>query len=228
MLMENINNSTDALRKKSIYVMISRTQTGFARLIRRFGKLRYNHAAIVLDEDFDHIYAIARPKHTGLLLAGIVRESLDRYVLKKNYDVPITVFEFRVSEEEYGRVSEFIKQGLYNPKYLYNMYSVFTTPITGGFAVNKSFSCIEFVSYILKDLGYIDGKPCKYRPDDFLEIFKDRIVYQGDIRGKVKYIPERPTYYDRLSAREILVSIKNFFRITGRAIAQIFRKKAIY
>lgn len=228
MLMENFNNSTEALRKKSIYVMISRTQTGFARLIRRVGKLRYNHAAIVLDEDFDHIYAVARPKHTGLLLAGIVRESLDRYVLKKNYDVPIAVFEFRVTEEEYGRVSEFIKQGLYNPEYLYNMYSVFTTPITGGFAVSKSFSCVEFVSYILKDLGYLDGKPCKYRPDDFLEIFENKIVYQGDIRGKVSYIPECPTYYDKLTGKEIGKSIKNYFRITGRTVAQIFRKKATY
>ena len=223
--MENLNNLPEAPREKIIYVMISRTSTGFARLIQKCGKLRYNHAAIVLDESFDRIYAVARPKHTGLLLAGIVRESLDRYVLKKNYDVPIAVFEFKVSEEEYDKVSEFIDKGLYSPEYLYNMYSVFTTPIFGGFSVSKSFSCVEFVSYILKNLGFLDKNPCKYRPDDFLEIFADRLVYEGDIRGKVSYIPECPTYYDGLSAKEVLLSIKKFIRITGRSDAQIFRKK---
>ncbi len=222
------NNTSDALRNKSIYVMISRTGTGFGKLLQKCGKLKYNHAAIVLDENFDYIYAIARKKHRGILLAGLVRESLDRYVMKENNDVPIAVFEFKVSDEEHAEIHSYINKHLENSEYLYNTYSVLTMPLFKGFSVSKCFSCVEFVSYILKNLGYLDKKPCKYKPDDFLEIFKDKIVYEGDIRGKVSYVPERPTYYDRLTAKEFFRSIKDVFKITGRTIAQIFKKKATY
>ncbi len=226
--MEDIIISDNTVRDKHIYVMISRTGTGFGKMLRKCGGLKYNHTAITLDEDFEHIYAYARPKHRGLFLAGLVRESLDRYVMKENCDVPIAVFKFDVSEEEYKAVDEYIKKNLGNPEYLYNTYSVITQPIFHGFSVSKAFSCIEFVSYILIKLGYLDGKACKYKPDDYLELFADRLVYEGDIRGKVSYVPENPTYYDKLTCREFFLSIKTFSRLTGRTIAQIFKKKAEY
>ena len=226
--MKDIIKSENSIRSKSIYVMISRTSTGFGRLVQRFGRLNYNHAALSLDEDFEHLYAYARPKHQGLLLAGLVRESLDRYVMKENFNVPIVVFKFDVSEEEYASVDGYIKNSLGNKDYLYNGYSVMLTPLFNGFSVNKSFSCVEFVSFVLIKLGYLDGKACKYRPDDFLELFSDKIVFKGDIRDKVSYVPERPTYYERLTFREFLLSIKTFFKLTARTFMQIFRKKAVY
>ena len=221
-------NKNTPIRNKSIYVMISRTRTEFGRMLQRCGKLKYNHAAIVLDEDFDHIYAIARPKHRALFLGKVVRESLDRYVMKENYEIPIVAFKFELSGEEYDELCASIKKQIENPTYLYNTYSVLTMPIFKGFSVSRCFSCIEYVSYILKNLGYLDKKPCKYRPDDYLELFSDRIVYKGDIRGKVSYIPERPTYYDRLTFREVLRTVKVIAKITGRSIAQIFKKNATY
>ncbi len=226
--MEDIIKSENSIRNKSIYVMISRTSSGFGRLVRKCGRLRYNHAAISLDDSFEHLYAYARPKHQGLLLAGLVRESLDRYVMKENFDVPIVVFKFDVSEEEYASIDEYIKKSLGNSDYLYNGYSVMTSPIFKGFSVNKSFSCIEFVSFVLIKLGYLDGKACKYRPDDFLELFSNKIVFKGDIREKVRYIPEHSTYYERLTFREFLLSIKTFFKLTARTFMQIFRRKAVY
>ena len=226
--MEGIIQNEKSIRSKSIYVMISRTSSGFGRLLRCCGGLRYNHAAVSLDEDLEYLYAYARPKHQGLLLAGLVRESLDRYVMKENFDVPIVVFKFDVSEAEYAEIDGYIKKNLGNREYLYNAYSVMTNPLFHGFSVNKSFSCIEFVSFILIKLGYLNGKACKYRPDDLLELFSDKIIFKGDVREKLSYIPEHSTYYERLTFREVILSIKTFWRMTGRAFMQIFRKKAVY
>ncbi len=226
--MEETFDKDGNLRSRRVYVMLSRTSTGFGRMLQRCGKLRYNHSAIVLDDNCDYIYAYARPKHRGLFLAGCVRESLDRYVMKENRDVPIALFEFYVSDAEYEFIDGFVKKNLGNREYLYNTYSVITQPITHGFSVNKSFSCIEFVSYMLIQLGFLDGKACKYKPDDFLEIFADRLVFEGDIREKVSYVPDVPTYYDGLTAKEFFLSIATFARITGRTIAQPFKKKAEY
>ena len=44
-----------------LYVMVSRTDTGFARLIRRFTGCYYNHAAISFDCDLRQLYSFARP-----------------------------------------------------------------------------------------------------------------------------------------------------------------------
>ena len=43
-----------------LYVMVSRTDTGFARLIRRFTGCYYNHAAISFDCDLRQLYSFAR------------------------------------------------------------------------------------------------------------------------------------------------------------------------
>lgn len=58
-----------------LYVMVSRTDTGFARLIRRFTGCYYNHAAISFDCDLRQLYSFARRAYDLPLSACLTRES---------------------------------------------------------------------------------------------------------------------------------------------------------
>jgi len=208
-----LNNS------KYIYVVISRTPTRFAYFIRKFGNLCYNHAAISLTADLSQIYAFARPQHNALLVARLVPESLERYTLRKNTPVPIVVFRLDVSDEQYNWVKDTINSIQNDPEYMYNLFSVIFYPFIKGFKTYKAFSCVEFVAYILNHLGYSLNKP-RYRctPDDLLAMLSDKIVYEGDIRGRMAAVNCDGTYFAPMTAKIIRESVKNIFEISKRSL----------
>ena len=100
-----------------IYIIISRTPTKFGHIIRKLGKQQYNHASIALDEDLSHIYAFARKKHNEPLVGGLQRESLDRFTLRSDINIPVVVFKIPVTNEQYCFISELIKLMLNNNQY---------------------------------------------------------------------------------------------------------------
>jgi hypothetical protein len=199
---------------KNIYILLSRTPTKFGGLIRKIAKQRYNHASIVLDDDFKHIYAFARKKHNAPLLGGLVRESLDRFTLRRDSSVPVMVFKIPVTKEQYETIKSIINEMLDNKKYVYNLFSVFLYPIFKGFTVKNAFSCIEFVSYILQYLGLLTDKAaCKYRPDDLITELSEYIYKEDDIRECITYNPIHNTYFDKWQFRIIPKSCAAICRI---------------
>lgn len=210
----NMNSFEVIIMQQFIYIIISRTPTRFGGLVRKFAKQTYNHASIALDEDLTHIYAFARKKHNAPLLGGLVRESLDRFTLRRDQSVPVQVFKIPVTEEQYNHISSLIQEMLYNKKYVYNLFSVFLYPIFKGFTVKNAFSCIEFVVYMLQSIGLLtDKQACKYKPDDLMSELKGYLYKDTDIRQCTKYNPKHNHYFDRFQFRTIPASIAAVFRI---------------
>lgn len=169
-------------KSKSIYIMISQTNTRFAGLVRKFGRTHYNHAAVALDEELDQLYAFARPKHKAVLLARLVRENVHRYTLGKEQTVNVVIFKLDVTERQYLWVKNTIEQIYGDREYIYNLLSVLSYPLSKGFSTYKAFSCIEFAMFILKALSYDVTKPLyRYKPDDLLPLLYENICFQGDI-----------------------------------------------
>lgn len=202
---------------KYIYVMISRTQTGFGRIIRQIGRIQYNHSAISLDEAFKELYAFSRPQHHAIFAGRLVRETLDRYTLNKDRTIPVTVFRLKVTCEQYNKLREMIECISNDPEYMYNLFSVLTYPITRGFSTYKSYNCTEFVAHVLKGLQFpLDRPAYNYKPDDFLEILAPYIVYQGDIKGYMRCLDTDEQYFEHMSMHMIGKNVKGFMRILGR------------
>lgn len=201
------------MKEKSIYILISQTQTRFAKCIRKIGRQQYNHAAISLDSEFREVYAFARPRHKAVLLGRLVRESLERYTLGSDSSVPVVVFRIAVSEGEYEWTVTAIHRILNDPEYMYNLFSVLTYPFFGGFETYKAFTCIEFVAYILKHMGMTDKPCCKYKPDELLTQLQSKIIFKGDIRecmvasGNMSYFApmNRELYIESAKALGILL-----------------------
>ncbi len=171
------------MNQTNIYVLISRTQTNFARCIRALGKVQYNHSSVALDENFEKLYAFSRPQHRSIFLGRLVRETLDRYLLNKNFAIPVVVFKIPVSTEKYDEIRAYMNEIMGDNEYMYNLFSVMTYPITHGFSVYKTFNCTEFAAYILQKIGLELKKPLhQYKPDDFLTILAPYNFYEGDLK----------------------------------------------
>ncbi len=202
---------------KHIYIMLSSTKTKFAKAIRIFGKQKYNHASLIVSDDYSEIYAYARPQHNAVLLAGLVEENLERYTLGKEGKVPVAVYKIEVSDSEYGWIMTNIKEMLYNPEYIYNLFSVLSHPIFKGFSVEKSFTCIEFIVYLLRRRGMLtEKKCCHYTPDDLIDELKEFLVYEGDVRGLIPDRKGKRDYFAPFSWSLFKQSVRSFCVLTKR------------
>ena len=189
---------------KYIYILISQTHTGFADKVRKWGKVTYNHAAIALDEKMTELYAFARPKHSAVMLGRLVR------VNSMIFRIPVTV-------EQYEWIRDTIRRILNNKAYIYNLFSVLSTPVTGGFFTYRAFSCIEFVMFLLQGVGYSMDKPLyRYRPDDLIGLLSDSVYYQGNLLEYMDDTSEDVGYFQHMSPEEVLTSILIPFRLVYR------------
>lgn len=212
---------------KNLYIVISSTYTYFGRTIRTFGRIRYNHASIALDEGLNEIYSFGRQKHTALLTGKLVRENITRFTLNKTSHVDVTVFKIPVSEEKYNEIVDTIHTVYNDREYLYNLFSVLTYPLTKGLSVYKAFTCIEFIMYLLTKTGMDFDKPLYvYKPDDLLEMFKDNILYQGNLLEYVDHEKVKTDYFDPMSVPDYKESAICLSKLLVRTVT--LRKNELY
>ena len=81
------------MTQRYVYVVISKTATRFGYVLRRVGGVHYNHAAIALDEELKELYSFARKQYHAALIGGLVEETVERYTLRKQTEIPVTVFQ---------------------------------------------------------------------------------------------------------------------------------------
>lgn len=211
------------MSEKSIYLIISKTNTKFGRLIRKFGGIQYNHASIALDSELSEIYSFARQRHSLVLTGKLVRENISRFTLNIATNVDVTIFEVPVTNEQYEEVKKLISD-IYNDKdYLYNLFSVLTYPLTKGLSVYKAFTCNEFAMYILKLLGHELKKPLyQYKPDDLLNMLSDKIFYQGNL---LEYVVEKTAETDYFDGMKLVDIRESFLCISKLLFRTLTLKK---
>ncbi|MBE5958946.1 MAG: hypothetical protein E7254_08830 [Lachnospiraceae bacterium] len=200
-------------------IIVSRTQTKFASCIRHFGNMTYNHTSVYLDDDVNNIYAFARPEHFSIFKGTLVKESLDRFTLRRNQPVPVKVLRFEITEEQYSEIQAIIYNIYNDPEYIYNLFSVISYPITKGFDTYKAYSCIEFSMTLLKKLGYQFEKPIpRYKPDDLIEMFKDNIYKSCDIRDLIHEDAGSADYFSPISLSLLASNAVGLFTIIKRTL----------
>ena len=211
----------------NIYVLLSRTETGFAKTLRTIGRLEYNHSAIALDKDLRELYSFARSEQYGWLTARLVRETTDRYLVNAKDDIPIKVYKIPVTQDQYEWVRDTIQEIRNDPKYMYNLFSVLTYPLFGGFHTYKAFSCSEFVTYVLKHIGFNIRKPLhRYRPDDLQPLLKHYLCYEGKLLSFSEVRTTSETYFRPFSIGLMNASLVAAAVLVRRAIPVMFRMGA--
>lgn len=204
---------------KHIYIIISETTTRFGYVLRRVGKVRFNHAAVALDENLNEWYSFARKQYHAALICGLVKENMDRYTLRRYSNVQAVIFRIPVTQEQYQNVRNMIMGIEQDKEYMYNLFSVLTFPLLKGFAIYKAYSCIEFTTTVLMRLGIPLSKPTyQYTPDDLLELLAEYQFFEGNLLDYKKPAERDDYYFKPIRFSQVLQSGWDLLRIAKRSV----------
>lgn len=191
-------------------------------MIRKIGKTQYNHASISLDSKMENLYSFARKEQYAVISGGIVHESIRRFTLGKVKNVPVQIFKIPVTDDQYQWVENEITRIVNDKEYCYNLASIITYPFTKGLQMEKSFTCTEFVTYLLSNIGIkLSIPPHKIRPDEIKEELKEYLFFDGNLLDYVKDDKEDSNYFKPFSFHVITSSAHIIYTVSKR----IVRKK---
>jgi hypothetical protein len=176
-----------------IYIVLSETPTKFGSVIRRFAKIKYNHASIAFDEMLLHLFSFGRRQYKNPLNAGLIKEYPDRFSLKKHTNVNVRIYKVPVTEEQYKAGKRRIFEIMTDPEgYLYNLFSVLSYPILRGFHTYKAYSCVEFVAHMLRHMGTgldSDKPNCEFTPEEIGTHYSGYLYYEGNLLDYCEKVP---------------------------------------
>ena len=196
--------------QRYIYVLLSRTHTVPATLIRLYTKEPYSHASIALDIELKEMYSFARKHKYNPFDSGFVKEDIDRGIFGSDKRIKCRVYEVPVTEEQYGYIREEIGHFIRNKEdYGYNYIGLFGAMFGKNLEDGTHFLCSQFVSHVFyrggiklfsKDSGLI-------RPFDFHLKLKDNQIYEGRLckyreflkaKGKIHHMPNEDEFAEAM------------------------------
>lgn len=169
---------------KSVYILLTKTKTLFARCIHVITGDEFTHSSIALDLDLNRLYSFGRRYYYMPLLAGLVRENIHTGVFGRNKYAPCAVLELDVTDEIYDRIEKRMNDMLDNYDcWHYNILGLATCPLGIPYRRSRHFLCSQFVADVLSEAGALD-MPCDIslmRPVDFLQLEQLQPIYRGKL-----------------------------------------------
>lgn len=169
--------------QKYIYVMLSRTHTIPARLIRLYSGNPYSHTSIALDPELSDMYSFARKGIWNPLNSGFIHEDINSGVLGRDKNAYCSIYAVPVTEEQYELVKNIIDDFKNNTdKYGYNFIGLFAAMLELNIEDGKHFLCSQFVNYVFDKSGMplFDDKNL-VKPYDFHIKLKNHRIYRGKL-----------------------------------------------
>lgn len=91
-------------------------------------------------------------------------------------------YRLPVPDERFIAARRTVQMMLRDGGYIYNVWSVFTYPLTRGLPAYKAQTCSEFTAGILRIAGLrLDRPDCRYHPEDFTHLLEGLEVYRGSL-----------------------------------------------
>lgn len=211
-----------------IYLILTRTNSKFGKIIRYITKNKYNHLALSIKDDFSEIYTFARYKYNSPLCGGIVKEDINRYTLKKNVYIETRIYKIPITKQQYNKVKQLIHHIEQDVEYTYNLYSALTYPLFKGFHIYKTYTCVEFVATIMDKIGFKTSKnPWQYTPQEYGYLYEKYLFYKGDLKNVIKNTPIVDKYYmcNIPIKKNITISLKNLKSLTKRLFTHKIKRK---
>lgn len=171
---------------KSVYILLTRTTTGFSRLIHAATKYQYTHASIGLDGPGGIFYSFGRVIPWLCLPARMVAENVGTGYFGSHPDTPCCLLHLLVSEKCYRDLHIHLRE-MYRLRvlYRYNLLGVLLAwkEISQPRRFHKF--CSEFVGEQLESYAGVrlPRPPALLSPMDLYSIEAFTTIYQGSIAG---------------------------------------------
>ncbi len=173
------------MENKYVYVVVSQTGTGISRVIQKLTKEKYCHSSISLDASLLTMYSFGRRYKNTPLFGGFIRESIREGVFQRYPNTEIVVLRFLIEENKYNELQSYLESTYQDKKrYGYNYLGAFFALFHKKVRRKRKRYCSEFVRETLLKFAICQENelPEVVRPMDFLSIFADKVIYQGDLQ----------------------------------------------
>lgn len=173
------------MEKKSLYIILTRTNSLLSRLIQLVKKDMYTHAAISLDKDLTKMYSFGR-KYTYLPFMGCLGlETIEAGIYKKQKDLPGVILEIKVADWQYNKAKLILNNFIKNREnYKFHYTGLLDHILKREVKLENKFLCSDFIYRILKSCGILNLNTPEnlVRPQNILLGLSNRIIFEGDLK----------------------------------------------
>lgn len=210
--------------QKYVYVALLYIPSGVGEFVKFWTRYGYSHVTFSFDENLETNHAFSRVKENTPFVGGYVCERKSYYTSGKDVDIDTIIYKIPVTEQEYHNIEEYIELIKNDKEYLYNMYSMCTLAVIGGFVTYKAMHCTEFVVKILSMISAVTltKKWYKYLPKDINHDLEQFIVYQGILDTKGTSRDEQDFFFKEVGKKEYR---RKSFYIFRELVYRLIHKK---
>lgn len=195
------------------YVVLTRTNTVFSRMIHLVKRDEYTHASITLDHEMSHMYSFGRKYTYNPFIGVFKREEIHKGIFRVQKQLPSRIYRIELTPAQYYKLKKLIDDFVSNQDDLkYNYMGIIHSLQRKRRFYKDRFLCSEFVYHVLKECRIVDlEKPRNLvRPQDFSKANWE-IVFEGDLKAyrPISEVPQE-LYVKRIVHRGIRF-ILNYF-----------------
>lgn len=169
---------------RTVYLLLTRSETYFSRLIHHFTDGEFTHASLGLEGPAGHFYSFARKYPRLPFPGGFIREQADRGFFSLHPHIPCCLYELEVSEDTYQFLRRRL-QVMYEHRERYHYSILGTLACFFGLPLVRRHHkfCSEFVAELLWESGAVKlGRdPCLTRPMDIGALAELRPIHRGEV-----------------------------------------------
>ena len=177
---------------KTIYILLTRTQSILSKTVHLVTADQYTHAAIAFDQEFRMLYSSARWNGQDMFPCGPCREYLHKGFYAR-HKTPCAVYELHVEDDVYERAMEEVAQIIsHQSQYHFNIIGLLLCHFRIPFRRKTYFFCSQFVGEILRRSGALDlpKDPSLIRPNDYTRLPQLKVRFQGYTSQIRRKLPE--------------------------------------
>ena len=183
---------------RTVYVVLTKSDTYLSRFIHFITKARYTHASLSFDEKLQPLYSFSRFQPFPPLPAGLHHESFEVGFFKKYSYIPCAVYKIDVDDYTFEKAKNEVDAMLQNAEYY--RFSILGLVLCGcriPLKRKRYYFCSQFVSYILETANIVElpYSPTLMRPSDYTKIEKLECIFEG----KLNELKEQLNTYETIT-----------------------------
>ena len=161
------------------YIVLSRSHTTVALLVRMFTHKYYNHTSIAFNKELDLFHSFGRKNPKTLLPAGYIEEGVDTGYFGLWPNTKIAVLHGQLDDEQYRQVQDKLTEFSDEPEtFHYSIRGLVSAFLGIPWHRTKHYTCSGFVAYLFRDILHFDKDYSLVEPEDFRK-FGFKTIYEG-------------------------------------------------
>lgn len=183
---------------RRLYVVLTRTGTGVARVIRILTRKPYSHASISMDSSLQQLFSFCRNNPRFPLPASFNEEIVGEGVLGRFSQIPCEIYEIPITEEQYETFHSHLTHfKSFRRLYSYSLSGLVSVPLQIRRKLRYKFVCSQFVAYMLQECNVTLEKPASlYSPEDLRHLPTAKLIYRGELNEYYADLLQRQHSYD--------------------------------